>query len=166
VWASSIGTGRVQTVERYLGCHIHVDTLVSWRIQSEAGGCGCYNQCTCVYVWVRIMGIKLVHVLLYGQIYYSEEVVQNPPSLHLLWERVRILRKRNHEKWHTETQMSVSPQYKPDCNALSATAQSARSTPIQPRSNREKDLQKYYVFRQFVQGGHPLPCSTMYYGKV
>ncbi len=29
------------------------------------------------------MGIILVHVLLYGQIYYSEEVVENPPSLHL-----------------------------------------------------------------------------------
>ncbi len=40
----------------------------------------------------------LVHVLLYGQIYYSEEVVQNPPSLHLLRERVRIVREGNHEK--------------------------------------------------------------------
>jgi hypothetical protein len=30
------------------------------------------------------MGIMLVHVLIYCQIYYSEEVVQNPPSLHLL----------------------------------------------------------------------------------
>jgi hypothetical protein len=35
------------------------------------------------------MGIMLVYMLLYGQIYYSEEVVQNPPSLHLFvrtWE--------------------------------------------------------------------------------
>jgi hypothetical protein len=30
------------------------------------------------------MGIILVHVLIYCQMYYSEEVVQNPPSLHLL----------------------------------------------------------------------------------
>jgi hypothetical protein len=41
---SSIGTERVQTGEIYLGCHIHVDTLVSWRILSESGGCGCDNQ--------------------------------------------------------------------------------------------------------------------------
>ena len=26
----------------------------------------------------------LVHVLPYNQIYYSEEILQNPPSLHLL----------------------------------------------------------------------------------
>jgi hypothetical protein len=38
------------TDERYLGCHIHVDTLVSSRIQSEVGGCGCDNQRTCVHV--------------------------------------------------------------------------------------------------------------------
>jgi hypothetical protein len=36
VWSSIIGTGRVQTGERNLGCHIHVDTLVSRRNQPEA----------------------------------------------------------------------------------------------------------------------------------
>jgi hypothetical protein len=35
---SSTGTGGVQTGENYLGCHIHVNTLVSWWIQSEVGG--------------------------------------------------------------------------------------------------------------------------------
>ncbi len=33
--------------------------------------------------------------------------------------------------------------------------------PRQPHSNREKELQKYYALLQFVQGCHPLPCSTM-----
>jgi hypothetical protein len=41
---------RVQTGETYLGCHIHVDTLVSRWIQPEVGGCGCDNQWTCVHV--------------------------------------------------------------------------------------------------------------------
>jgi hypothetical protein len=40
----------------------------------------------------------LVHVLLNGQIYYGEEVVQNPLSLHLLSECMRIVRKGNNEK--------------------------------------------------------------------
>jgi hypothetical protein len=35
---------------------------------------------------------------------------------------------------------------------------------MQPRSNREKELQKYYALLQLAQGGHPLPCSTMHYG--
>ncbi len=56
VFASSTGTGRVQTGENYLGCHIHVNTLVSRRIQPEAGGSGCDNQWTCVYVWAGSMG--------------------------------------------------------------------------------------------------------------
>jgi hypothetical protein len=56
VWAMNIGTGRGQSVERYLGCHIHVDTLVSRRIQPETGGWGCDNQWTCVHVWVSIIG--------------------------------------------------------------------------------------------------------------
>ncbi len=43
----ALGTGRVQTGESYLGCHIHVDTLISRTIQPEAGGCGCDNQWTC-----------------------------------------------------------------------------------------------------------------------
>jgi hypothetical protein len=34
----------VQTGESYLGCHIHVNTLVSRRNQPEAGGCDCDNQ--------------------------------------------------------------------------------------------------------------------------
>ncbi len=38
----------MQTGERYLDCHIHVNVLVSRRIQAEAGGCGCDNQWTCV----------------------------------------------------------------------------------------------------------------------
>jgi hypothetical protein len=48
-----MGTGRVQTGKIYLGCHVHVDTLVSRRIQPEDGGCGCDNQWTCVYVLTR-----------------------------------------------------------------------------------------------------------------
>jgi hypothetical protein len=46
----SLGTGRVQAGESYLDCHIHVDTLISRTIQTEAGGCGCDNQWTCVDV--------------------------------------------------------------------------------------------------------------------
>ncbi len=34
---SRIGSGRLQDVERFLGSHIHVDTLVSRTIQSEKG---------------------------------------------------------------------------------------------------------------------------------
>ena len=47
---------------------------------------------------------------------------------------------------------------------LCTAAQSARAAPMQPRSNREKELQKYYALLQLAQGGHPLPCSTMHYG--
>ncbi len=62
VWASIIGTGRTQTGESYLGCHIHVNTLVSRRIQPEAGGCSCDNQWTCVHMWVRNIGTGKVQV--------------------------------------------------------------------------------------------------------
>ena len=52
VLGSIIGTGRVQTNKNYLvGCHVHVDTLVSRWIQTETGGCGCDNQqwtCVCI----------------------------------------------------------------------------------------------------------------------
>ncbi len=40
----------MQTGESYLGCHIHVNALVSRRIQPESGGCGCDNNgpvCMC-----------------------------------------------------------------------------------------------------------------------
>jgi hypothetical protein len=37
VCVSSTGTGRVQTGESYLGCHIHVNALVSWWIHPETG---------------------------------------------------------------------------------------------------------------------------------
>jgi hypothetical protein len=55
-----MGTGRVQTSESYLGCHIHVDTLVSRRIQPEADGCGCDNQWTCVHVCAGSIGTERV----------------------------------------------------------------------------------------------------------
>ena len=32
----------------------------------------CVDRCTCVHVWARSVGRMLVHVLLYGQMYYSE----------------------------------------------------------------------------------------------
>jgi hypothetical protein len=56
VWVSSIWTGRVQTGESYLGCHIHVNALVSRRIQPESGGWDSDNQWTCVYVWASSVG--------------------------------------------------------------------------------------------------------------
>jgi hypothetical protein len=37
---------------------------------------------------------------------------------------------------------------------------------METRSNREKERQMYYTLLQLVQGGHPPPCSTMYYGQV
>jgi hypothetical protein len=39
VWTSSVGTGRVQSGEIYLGCHMDVNRLVSRCIQVEAGSC-------------------------------------------------------------------------------------------------------------------------------
>ncbi len=47
VWASSIGTERVQAGERYLGCNIHVNTLVSRRNQPESGGGGAITADYC-----------------------------------------------------------------------------------------------------------------------
>ncbi len=64
----------------------------------------------------------------------------------------------------TLTQKSVPPHFEEVCSALCTTAQSARTSLMQPRSNREKERQKYYVLLQLAQGGHPLPCSTMHYG--
>jgi hypothetical protein len=40
---------------------------------------------------------------------------------------------------------------------LITVAQSARSVPMQPRSNREKERPKYYTLLQLVQGDHPPP---------
>ena len=42
VCESNIGTGRVRGCKGYPGCHIHVDTLVSCRIQTKTGF-GCDN---------------------------------------------------------------------------------------------------------------------------
>jgi hypothetical protein len=52
---SSIGTGRVWTGESYLGCHVHVNALVSLWIQPEDGGSGC-DKWTCVHVCASIIG--------------------------------------------------------------------------------------------------------------
>jgi hypothetical protein len=45
----------VQAGESQLDCHIHVDTLVSWASQAEAGGCDaitnepvCMNESVCM----------------------------------------------------------------------------------------------------------------------
>ncbi len=60
VWVRSVGTERVQTGENYLGCHIHVNTLVSRRNQPEPGGCDDDNQWTCVHVWASSIGTEKV----------------------------------------------------------------------------------------------------------
>ena len=67
---------------------------------------------------------------------------------------------------HTETQMSILPQYQEDCTVLCTVVQSARTALMQPRSNHGQERQKYYALLQLEQGGHPPPCSTMHYGQV
>jgi hypothetical protein len=53
---------RMKVGESYLGCHIHVDTSVSSRIQSETGGSDCDKQWTCVYVRVSRIWTERVQV--------------------------------------------------------------------------------------------------------
>ena len=62
--------------------------------------------------------------------------------------------------------MSIPPQYQRVCSLLCTDAADARESLMHPRSNREKERQKYYNLLQFPQGGHPLPWSTIYYGQV
>ena len=42
----------VQTVESYLGCHTHVNTVLSRLIHVEGGGCSCELVITNGSVWV------------------------------------------------------------------------------------------------------------------
>jgi hypothetical protein len=55
---SSLGTGRVQADEGYLGCHIHVNTLVSRRIQSEVGFLGTVPE-----TYVPFCSLELLNLL-------------------------------------------------------------------------------------------------------
>ncbi len=93
----------------------------------------CENRCTCVHVWVR-RGVT--------------GTMCPQKRLHLWWERVRIVRKRSHEKLHTEIQMSVPPHYQQVCNTLWTSTKIDRTTLIQPPSNRGKERQKHYVLLQ------------------
>jgi hypothetical protein len=60
VWVNTECMWSYMTVEIYLDCNIHVDTLVSRWNQSETGGSGSDNQWTCVHVWVSRIGTERV----------------------------------------------------------------------------------------------------------
>jgi hypothetical protein len=62
--------------------------------------------------------------------------------------------------------MSIPPQYQEVCSALSITVVGDRTVLMQPRSNHDRERQKYYVSLQLVEGDHPPSYSTMYYGQV
>ncbi len=77
--------------------------------------------------------------------------MQNPLRLHLLWTRVRIVRKGSHEMLHGQTQMSIPTQYQWVCTTLWIDTAGTRAALMQALSNRDKERQTYYTLPQLTQ---------------
>ena len=94
--------------------------------------------------------------------------MQDPSCLHLLWAHTRIVRKGNHEMSHTETQMSIMPQYQWTCRSFCTAASGAQTERMQPLSNRDQEHHKYYtsyiLHKEVIL--HPAQqCITVRYRK-